>query len=116
MTRTKVEVSPARPKDVPTIHDFISQLAVFEKCPERVLATHETLSKTLGLEEEPTAEETSISATQLKQGQFAKCVIAHAEGKAVGFSIFFYNYSTVLSTPFTRVQLIKLKYSGYLLL
>src|SRR5271155_1814075 len=99
MSRTTVQISPARPKDVPIILEFIYQLAVFEKCPERVLATHETLAKTLGLEQEPTAEETDISATQLKAGQFAKCVIAHVDGNPVGFSIFFYNYSTVNFIP-----------------
>jgi hypothetical protein len=95
MMKAKVEVRAAVPGDVPTIHDFITQLAVFEKCPERVLATHDTLATTLGLESEPGASDTDISATRLRPGQFAKCVIAHIDGKDVGFSVFFYNYSTV---------------------
>ena len=95
MMKAKVEVRVAVPEDIPTIHDFITQLAVFEKCPERVLATHDTLAKTLGLESEPGVSETDISATQLRSGQFAKCVIAHIDGKNAGFAVFFYNYSTV---------------------
>jgi hypothetical protein len=95
MGKSKVEIRPAQPKDVPVILDFIIQLAIFEKCPERVLATEATLAKTLGLESEPTASETDISATQLKPGQFAKCVIAYVDGNEAGFAVFFYNYSTV---------------------
>jgi hypothetical protein len=91
--KTKVEVQPASPKDVPAILDFITQLAVFEKCPEKVLATHESLARTLGLESEE--GDKSISATQLLPGQFAKCVIAYIDGKEAGFAVFFYNYSTV---------------------
>src|SRR5271154_2803189 len=78
--KTKVGVRPAVPSDIPTILDFIQQLANFEKCPEQVLATHATLAKTLGLETEPTAAEVSIDATQLRPGQFAKCVIAQVDG------------------------------------
>jgi hypothetical protein len=95
MMKTKVAVRPAVPSDIPTILDFIQQLANFEKCPERVLATHATLAKTLGLESEPTAAEVSLDATQLRPGQFAKCVIAQVDGKDAGLAIFFYNYSTV---------------------
>jgi hypothetical protein len=93
--KTKVGIRPAVPSDIPTILDFIQQLANFEKCPERVLATHATLAKTLGLETEPTAAEVSLDATQLRPGQFAKCVIAQVDGKDAGVAIFFYNYSTV---------------------
>jgi hypothetical protein len=93
--RAKIDIRAATPNDVPVIHDFITQLAVFEKCPEKVLATHESLSKTLGLDSQPTDSETDIAATQLNPGQFAKCVIAHIDGKEAGFAIFFYNYSTV---------------------
>jgi len=91
----KVVVRAAVPEDIPTIHDFVTQLAVFEKCPERVLATHETLAKTLGLESPPSSSDTDISATQLRPGQFAKCVIAQIDCKNSGFAIYFYNYSTV---------------------
>jgi hypothetical protein len=96
MKDNNVDVRPARPDDVPTIHDFITQLAVFEKCPDRVLATHEAIARTLGLEAEPSEEDTRIGATGFKPGQFAKCVIAYIDGEKAGFAVFFYNYSTVL--------------------
>lgn len=95
----KVTVRPAVPADVPTILDFITQLAVFEKCPEKVLATEDALRKTLGLEAEPSPSETDISATALLPGQFAKCVIAQVGSEDAGFAVFFYNYSTVPALP-----------------
>jgi len=104
--KTKVEVHPAATKDIPTILNFIQQLATFEKCPERVLATEATLAKTLGLETDPTAAEVSIDATELKLGQFAKCVIAKADNKDAGFAIFFYNYSTVCPPPPSQPTLV----------
>ena len=97
--KTEIVVRAAVPEDIPTIHDFVTQLAVFEKCPERVLATHETLAKTLGLESPPSSSDTDISATQLRPGQFAKCVIAQIDDKNAGFAIYFYNYSTVPPVP-----------------
>jgi GNAT superfamily N-acetyltransferase len=99
MKETKVQVLPAKQDDVPVIHNFISQLALFEKCPERVLATHDTIAKTLGLESDPTDDEVAITSTQLKPGQFAKCILAHVNGQKAGFAVFFYNYSTVLISP-----------------
>lgn len=92
---TMVSVRPAVPADLPTILDFITQLAVFEKCPEKVFATEETLRKTLGLESEQSSSETKISSTTLRAGQFAKCVIAQVDNEDAGFAVFFYNYSTV---------------------
>ena len=97
MGKVKVDVTPARPEDIPEILHFIAQLALFEKCPERAVATHEKLEKTLGLESEPSEHETDIGSTQLRPGQFAKCIIARVDRKPCGFAVFFYNYSTVLS-------------------
>ena len=95
----RVAVRPAVPADVPAILDFITQLAVFEKCPEKVLATEDTLRRTLGLESEPSPSETDIAATALRPGQFAKCVIAQVGSEDAGFAVFFYNYSTVPACP-----------------
>jgi len=60
-----------------------------------VVATHESIAKTLGLESEPSAEQVAIASTRLGPGQFAKCVIADVDGQKVGFIVFFYCYSTV---------------------
>ena len=59
------------------------------------MATFATIAKTMGLESEPTPQEISISATQFRPGQFAKCVIAYVDDKEAGFAVFFYDYSTV---------------------
>jgi hypothetical protein len=107
--RAQIEIRNARPKDVEIIHHFITQLAIFEKCPEQVKATNETIAKTMGLESEPT-EETGISATRLRAGQFAKCVIAYVDNKEAGFAVFFYDYSTVFI-----ISLCMINGSGYLL-
>jgi hypothetical protein len=96
MKDSKVDIRAARPADVPTIHDFITQLAIFEKCPDQVSATHDAIARTLGLEAEPTEDETAIGATGFKPGQFAKCVIAYIDNEKAGFAVFFYNYSTVI--------------------
>ena len=90
--KSKVDIRAAKEDDVATIYDFIMQLAVFEKAPEKVLATPETLTRTLGLNG---PSDTEITATTLKPGQFAKCMIADVDRKPAGFIVFFYNYSTV---------------------
>jgi GNAT superfamily N-acetyltransferase len=87
-----VDVRAAEVKDVPQILDFITQLAIFEKAEDRVLATQESLARTLGLE---SPNHSDITSTELKPGQFAKCVIAFVDGDAAGFAVFFYSYSTV---------------------
>ena len=105
--KRRVDIRPAVPRDIPVILNFIQKLADFEKCPERVLATHATLAKTLGLETEPTVADVSINATHLKPGQFAKCIMAQVDGKDAGFAVFFYNYSTVrLPVPPTPLLLV----------
>jgi hypothetical protein len=93
--KAEVEIRPARPEDIPTILDFIKQLAGFETSVNKVKATHETLAKTLGLETDPSPSEVSISATNYRPGQFAKCVFAYVNNQKAGFAIFYYNYSTV---------------------
>jgi len=95
--RVNVEIRPATPQDVPTILEFIKQLAGYENSKTKVKATHETLTKTLGLETDPSPSETDISATQYRAGQFAKCVFAYVNDEKAGFAVFYYNYSTVYS-------------------
>jgi GNAT superfamily N-acetyltransferase len=90
--KANVEIRDAESKDVPTILSFITQLAIFEKEEDKVLATQEALTRTLGLE---TPTHSDITSTELKPGQFAKCVIAYVDSEAAGFTIFYYSYSTV---------------------
>ena len=75
-------VRPAHIGDCPTILAFIKQLAEYEKLAHEVVATEEKLQKTL-FGEHPGAE----------------VIIAEYQGSAVGFALFFTNYSTFLAKP-----------------
>ena len=76
---TDFEIKPARPDDVPLILWFIKELAVYEKMADQVVATEEGLRETL-FGERPGAE----------------VIFAYSRGEAVGFALFFHNYSTFL--------------------
>jgi len=93
--KAQVEIHAAKPEDIPTILDFIKQLAGFENSVTKVKATHKSLARTLGLEWDPLPHEIAIDATQYRPGQFAKCVFAYLNHRKAGFVIFYYNYSTV---------------------
>ena len=73
-------VEPATVKDVPTILDFIRRLAEYERLSHEVIATEASLMKSL-FGSRPEAEG----------------LIARLDGKAVGFALFFHNYSTFLA-------------------
>lgn len=68
----------AQPKDTALILHFILGLAVYEKMEDQVIATEELLTE------------------WLFEKQKAEVVIAEAEGKSVGFALFFHNFSTFL--------------------
>ncbi len=73
----EVRVRAATPADVPQIHDFIVELAVYEREPDAVTGTHEMLADALfGLR--PSAE----------------ALIAEIDGEAAGFAIFHGTFST----------------------
>lgn len=68
----------ARPQDAATIHDFITQLAVYEREPDAVEVTPAELASQLA-EQPPPFE----------------CLLAESpEGEPLGFALFFHNYST----------------------
>ena len=69
-------IRPADPADVATILGFVRDLAAFEREPEAVEATEESLAAAL-FGSQPAAE----------------AVIAE-DGEALGFAIFFHNFST----------------------
>jgi GNAT superfamily N-acetyltransferase len=73
-------VEPATVKDVSTILDFIRRLAEYERLSHEVIATEASLTKSL-FGSRPEAE----------------ALIARLDGKAVGFALFFHNYSTFLA-------------------
>ena len=69
-------IRPAGQDDVPTILRFVRELAAFEREPDAVEATEETLAHALFDE------------------RAAEAVIAERDGAPVGFALFFHNFST----------------------
>jgi GNAT superfamily N-acetyltransferase len=72
-----IQVRPAAPADVPVILRFVRELAAFEREPDAVTATEAMLATAL-FGESPAAE----------------AVLATRGGEAVGFALFFHNFST----------------------
>jgi GNAT superfamily N-acetyltransferase len=78
----KFEIRPAEIVDVPIILQLIRDLATYERAPKAVIATEEQLVDVL-FGEKPAAE-----------------VLLAFEGEtAVGFAVFFHNFSTWLGRP-----------------
>lgn len=75
-------IRPATVEDCDTILYFIRELAIYEKAENEVLATKETIKTTMF------AEHSGVYG-----------LICELEGKAIGFSVYFYNYSTWLAKP-----------------
>lgn len=73
----------ATARDVGDILKFIRALAVYEKLEHEVVATEESLKRTL-FGEKPAAE---------------VLLIQDPDGTRVGFALFFHNYSTFLAKP-----------------
>jgi GNAT superfamily N-acetyltransferase len=77
-----LEIRPARMEDVPVILQLIRDLATYERAPDEVTATEEQLVDVL-FGQRPAAE-----------------VLLVFEGQsAVGFAVYFYNFSTWLGRP-----------------
>ena len=82
MTDT-ITIRPATEQDVPTILGFIRALAKYERLEHEVVATEDSLRKTL-----------------FGPRPYAEVVFASVDGRApVGFALFFHNYSTFLGKP-----------------
>ena len=75
-------IRPATIKDCDLILSFIRELADYEKLLHEVAADISALEKTL-----------------FGDRPYAEVVIADYQGKAVGFALFFHNYSTFLGQP-----------------
>ena len=74
-----IKIRNATPKDSKTIFNFIMELAIYEKAPNEVKTTVEEIENSLF----------SPNAT-------AKALICEEDGIAIGFAVYFYNYSTWL--------------------
>lgn len=78
----KFTISNATAADVPTILQLIRDLAEYERAPDEVVATEDSLREIL-FGEEPAAH----------------VMIAREGAEAVGFAVYFFNFSTWLGRP-----------------
>lgn len=74
---TKPSIRPAGPDDASTIVRLIRELAAYEKLEDQARATEEDILRD-GFGPTPRFE----------------CLLAEIDGKAMGFALFFHNYST----------------------
>jgi len=72
-----MEIRFAVPADAPTLLRFIRELAAYEREPDAVEVTAETLARQLGEAHAP-----------------FECLLADVDGETVGFALFFHTYST----------------------
>lgn len=72
----------ARPEDVPTIFSLIRGLAEYERLADEMVGTEELLREHL-----------------FGARPYVETILAEAGGRAVGFALFFHNYSTFLTRP-----------------
>lgn len=79
---TNICIRAAQRDDAATILHFIRELAIYEKAEHEVKATLETIQTSMF------GEQSGVHG-----------LIAEAEGQAVGFAVYFYNYSTWLAKP-----------------
>jgi GNAT superfamily N-acetyltransferase len=71
-----------KPDDVPTIFGLIKGLAEYERLSHEVVGTEALLREHL-----------------FGEKRFVEVLLAEAEGRPVGFALFFHNYSTFLTRP-----------------
>ena len=82
MTSGEIHIRFADIADCDTVLGFIRALASYEKLLEEVVADEQALAKTL-----------------FGNHRFAEVLIAEKDESAVGFALFFHNYSTFLAKP-----------------
>ena len=75
-----LEIRVATPEDAETILGFVTELAIYEKAEHEVLASKEDIVRTLTNRE-------------------AEAVICDYQGEAIGFALYFFNYSTWVGRP-----------------
>ena len=77
-----MRIRDATANDVPVIAELIRALARFEKLEHEVVMTDELLAASL-----------------FGERPYAEVLLAEDEGEAVGFALFFHNFSTFLGRP-----------------
>ena len=76
-----IDIRAALPSDAALIHDFITELAIYEKAEHEVKASVEDIARTLFALDSP-----------------ARAIICSIDGVAVGFAVYFFSYSTWLGS------------------
>ncbi|MDM7555532.1 GNAT family N-acetyltransferase [Xanthomonas fragariae] len=79
MSPTTLQIRAATPDDAPLLHALITALAVYEREPDAVKASPEDLRASL-----------------FGDGATAHALICEHHGQALGFAVYFFNYSTWL--------------------
>lgn len=74
-----IEIRPAVASDAAQIHAFITDLAVYERAAQEVIASPQDVERTLFAENAP-----------------AKALMCLLDGKPIGYAVYFYSYSTWL--------------------
>ncbi|MEQ9643773.1 MAG: GNAT family N-acetyltransferase [Alphaproteobacteria bacterium] len=77
------QIRPATPDDAATVVRLIKALAVYENEPESVVEMTEANFRAHGFGERP----------------YFECLLAELDGEAVGFALYFHNYSTWTGKP-----------------
>ncbi len=75
----QIQIRDAKKSDAPTILQFITELAIYEKEPDAVKTDEQAIIKTL-----------------FSEGATAHSVICLEGDEPIGFAVYFYNYSTWL--------------------
>ena len=75
-------IRSAIPADLPAIASLIRALAEYEKLSDSVVL-----------------DEANLAEHLFGKRPYAECLIAESDGLAVGFALFFHNYSTFLTKP-----------------
>lgn len=82
MTPAPAAIAAATPADVPALMRLIRQLAEYERLLDQVVATEADLARAL-----------------FGPVRAAEAILARVDGRAVGFALFFHNYSTFVGKP-----------------
>jgi GNAT superfamily N-acetyltransferase len=77
-----LKIRPAEERDVDAIFDLIRGLAEYEKLSDRVMGNSELLRLHL-----------------FGERPYAEAIVAELGDRAIGFALFFHNYSTFLTQP-----------------
>ncbi|WAH64918.1 GNAT family N-acetyltransferase [Xanthomonas hortorum] len=79
MSQAPLQIRSATPDDAPLLHELVTALAVYEREPDAVKASPDDLRASL-----------------FGDGATAHALICEQGGQALGFAVYFFNYSTWL--------------------